>query len=90
MSFLDPIPAVSCHHSLCICVCYYANCITLPAIDDLQILSLHGIGQVRAMRIVTARNAGHTFVSLEDLEEVGMNEKTVARFLKSNAAAIVS
>lgn len=42
------------------------------------------------MRILTARNAGHTFVSLQDLEEVGMNAKTIIKFLKSNAADIVS
>jgi DNA uptake protein ComE-like DNA-binding protein len=54
-----------------------------------QILSLHGIGQVRALRLLTVRNAGHVFASLEDLQDIGMNDKTIEKFLKSNAAAFV-
>jgi DNA uptake protein ComE-like DNA-binding protein len=54
-----------------------------------QILSLHAIGQVRALRILTARNGGEPFTALEDLQQVGMNSKQIQKFLQSNAAAFV-
>jgi hypothetical protein len=44
---------------------------------------------VRALRLLTVRNAGHVFTSLEDLADIGMNDKTIEKFLKSNAAALV-
>ena len=52
-----------------------------------QILALHGIGKVRAVRIVTARNAGQTISTLDDLADiVGLNEKNIVKFLRANAS----
>jgi len=53
-------------------------------------LALHGIGQVRALRIFTVRNAGATFESLQDFADcVYMNDYVLQRFLKANAASIM-
>lgn len=55
-----------------------------------QILALHGIGQVRALRIFTVRNAGAAFDSLQDFADcVYMNDYVLQRFLKANAASIM-
>lgn len=53
-------------------------------------LSLQSIGQVRALRALTLRSAGNQFHTLADLTEIGMNDKTIARFLKANAGQIVA
>ena len=59
-------------------------------IPNIQMLSLQSIGQVRALRVLTLRSAGNQFHTLADLTEIGMNDKTIARFLKANAGQIVA
>lgn len=50
--------------------------------DDL--LKLRGIGQTRAMKMMTARNAGRYFTSLQELEEIDMNSSAIKRFRRDN------
>ena len=45
---------------------------------------------MRALRIITARNSqDRPFQSIEDLTQIGMNNPTINKFLKNNAAQIV-
>ncbi len=54
-----------------------------------ELISLEGIGKVRAMKIFTKRNAGATFQSLDDLQTIGLNKKSIEKFMKQNLGAMV-
>lgn len=49
-----------------------------------ELRQLRGIGEIRAMKIFTQRNAGIVFEHLHDLEAIGMNDKNIERFIAAN------
>jgi len=49
-----------------------------------ELLQLRGIGQTRAMKVMTVRNAGCYFASLQELEEIDMNVSAIKRFRRDN------
>lgn len=53
-----------------------------------ELRTLRGIGKVRATAILTFRNGGGAFSSIEDLEEVGMTTGAIRRFLQANVGAL--
>ena len=55
-----------------------------------ELLALKCIGKVRATEIMTERNSGVVFESLYDLETIGMNEKTIKKFITNNLMQIIA
>jgi hypothetical protein len=54
-----------------------------------RLLELKLIGPSRANRILELRSEGVLLTSVGDLREIGMSDKTIASFMKSNLPAIV-
>lgn len=68
-------------------IAHFLRVLNTASYDEL--LKLRGIGKVRAMRLLTERNAGYMYNDISELEDVGMNKKQIQKFLRDNAASIM-
>lgn len=62
----------------------------LNTADFTALTSLRGIGKARATALLTHRNTGNRLTCLEELEEVGMSEGAVRRFVLANLGSLLA